>query len=141
MPEKKRNPFKLNNFRGVDPAAVAGLAARGIINAEQLLAAGRTREQRSALAKETGITEETLLEMVKLSDLARLPGVKGIRARLYYDAGVDSVEKMAGWEPEALRLMVTEFAVRTGFDGIPPLPKEVSSTVANAQKLPRVLEV
>lgn len=140
MPEKKRNPFKLNDFRGVDPATVAALAARGIKNADQMLAAGRTRELRSTLARETGVLESSLLELVKLSDLARLPGVKGIRARLYFDAGVDSVEKMAGWEPEALRLMVMEFAVRTGFDGIPPLPKEVSSTVANAQKLPKVLE-
>lgn len=141
MREKKHNPFKLKDFRSVDPAAVAALETRGIKNAEQLLAAGRTRVQRSALAKDTGLTDDTLLELVKLSDLARLPGVKGIRARLYYDAGVDSVEKMAGWEPEALRLMVTEFAIRTGFDGIPPLPKEVSSTVANAQKLPKILEV
>lgn len=92
------------------------------------------------LAEAAGIPESAILELVKLSDLARLPGVKGIRARLYYDAGVDSVKKMASWEPEALRMMVTEYALRTGFDGIPPLPKEVSSTIANAQKLPKVVE-
>jgi len=73
-------------------------------------------------------------------ELARLPGVKGIRARLYFEAGVDSVDKMAHWEPEALRVMVTEYVERTGFDGLPPLPKEVSSTVANAQKLPNLVE-
>jgi hypothetical protein len=50
------------------------------------------------------------------------------------------VEKLAGWQPEALRLMVTEYVERTGFEGIPPLPKEVSSTVANAQKLTRLVE-
>jgi len=66
--------------------------------------------------------------------------VKGIRARLYYDTGVDSVEKMAGWEPEALRIMVTKYVERTGFDGTPPLPKEVSSTIANARKLPKIIE-
>lgn len=77
---------------------------------------------------------------MQLSDLARLPGVKGIRARLYYEAGVNSLEKMARWEPEALRTMVTTYVERTGFAGAPPLPKEVSSTVANAQKLPKVIE-
>jgi hypothetical protein len=66
--------------------------------------------------------------------------VKGIRARLYYDAGVDSVEKMAGWEPEPLRKMVTNYVEQTGFDGIPPLPKEVSSTIANARNLPKIVE-
>jgi hypothetical protein len=53
---------------------------------------------------------------------------------------VDSVEKMASQEPEALRIMVTRYVEQTGFDGIPPLPKEVSSTIANAGKLPKVVE-
>lgn len=116
------------------------MAAHGIKTAERLLTAGATPAQRTALAAATGIPEAAILEMVKLSDLARLPGVKGIRARLYYDAGVDSVAKMAAWEPEPLRLMVTDFAQRTGFDGIPPLPKEVSSTIANARRLAVVVE-
>jgi hypothetical protein len=140
MTEKKHNPFKLRDFRDIDSEVIAILKVRRINNAEQLLAAGCTRSQRSTLAKETGIPEKVILELVKLSDLARLPGVKGIRARLYYNAGVDSVEKMASWEPEALRAMVTKYVERTGFDGIPPLPKEVSSTIANAQKLPKVIE-
>lgn len=138
--EKKHNPFKLKDFRGIDADVITRLAAQRIKNADQMLAAGRTRAQRAALAQETGLPEDILLELVKLSDLARLPGVKGIRARLYYDAGVDSVEAMAGWEAEALRLMVTRYVEQTGFDGIPPLPKEVSSTIANAQKLPRLIE-
>jgi hypothetical protein len=58
---------------------------------------------------------------------------------LYYDAGVDNVEKMAAWEPEALQIMVVEFVERTKFDGTAPLPKEVSSTIANAKKLPKVV--
>jgi len=77
---------------------------------------------------------------VRLSDLSRLPGVKGIRARLYYDAGVHSVEKLAGWEPDALRVMLEKWVARTGFDGIAPLPKEVSSTIANARKLPSLVQ-
>ncbi len=134
-----RNPFKLRDFRGVAPAHVEKLAGLGIKNADQLLRAGRTRQQRSSLARTLGIPAAAILELVKLADLARLPGVKGIRARLYYDAGIDSVEKLARWEPEALRKKVTAYVERTGFDGIPPLPKEVSSTVANARKLPKVI--
>jgi hypothetical protein len=137
---KRVNPFKLRDFRGLNPAHVAALEARGIKTAERLLAAGAKAEARATLAQETGIPEPAILEMVKLSDLARLPGVKGIRARLYYDAGVDSVAKMAAWEPEALLQMMAEFVAQTGFDGIAPLPKEVSSTIANARKLPTVVE-
>ncbi|MGA2504597.1 MAG: DUF4332 domain-containing protein [Anaerolineales bacterium] len=140
MTRKKYNPFKLIDFRGVNPEHIERLAARGLKTTAQMLANGVTREQRAALAKETGVSEKALLELVQLSDLARLPGVKGIRARLYVSAGVDSMEKMAHWQPEALRIMVTEYIERTGFDGLPPLPKEVSSTVANARKLPNLVE-
>ena len=140
MTAKRTNPFKLRDFRGMDPAVIAALEARGIKTAEKLLAAGATAPQRRELAQQSGIPEEVILQLVRLSDLARLPGVKGIRARLYYDAGVQSVESFAAWEPEALRLMVTEYAARTGFVGVPPLPKEVSSTIANARKLPRIVE-
>jgi hypothetical protein len=140
MTIKRQNPFKLRDFRGVNPAHIQKLEARGIKSAEQMLAAGRTQKQRATLAEEAGVPEEAILELVKLSDLARLPGVKGIRARLYYAAGIDSVGKMASWETEALRIMVAEYVERTGFDGIPPLPKEARSTVANAQRLPEVVE-
>ena len=139
-PTKKRNPFRLREFRGVDTEHVERLATVGVKNAEQMLAAGQTMEKRAALAQDTDIPEESILELVKLSDLARLPGVKGIRARLYYDAGVDCVEKMAACETEALLALTAEFVARTGFEGIAPLPKEVSSTIANARRLPRMVE-
>lgn len=140
MTEKKRNPFRLREFRSVSPEVIAAIEVQHIKNTDQMLTRGCTREQRASLARATGISEEAILELVKLSDLARLPGVKGIRARLYYDAGVDSVEKLADWEPEALRLMVTNYVEQTSFNGTPPLPKEVSSTVANAKKLPKIVE-
>ena len=140
MTGKKRNPFRLKEFRGVNPEHVERLAAAGIKTAEQMLAAGQTAEKRAAMAQDTGIPAEAILELVKLSDLARLPGVKSIRARLYYDVGVDCVEKMAACEPEALLALTAEFVARTGFDGIAPLPKEISSTIANAKRLPRIVE-
>ena len=140
MKEMKHNPFKLKDFRGINPEVIGKLEALRIKSAEQMLVAGQTKKLRSALAKQTGIAESVLLELVKLSDLARLPGVKGIRARLYYDAGVDSVEKMANWDPDALRVMMIKYVEQTGFNGIPPLPKEVSSTIENARRLPKVVE-
>ena len=140
MPAKKVNPFKLREFRGVNAGHIARLEGIGIRNAGQMLSAGRTAADRTRIARQTGISEEVVLELVKLSDLARLPGVKGIRARLYYDAGVDCVEKLAEYAPEVLLALTTAFVQKTGFDGIAPLPKEVSSTIANARKLPGLVE-
>ncbi len=136
----KRVPFALRGFRGIDSEYLEKLAAVGIRNVEQMLEVGRTRNGRQRLSVKTSIPIDAILELVKLSDLARIPGVKGIRARLYYDAGVDSIEKMAERDPEALRAMLVEFVERTGFEGIAPLPKEAEFTVEKAKKLPKIVE-
>jgi len=132
--------FPLAGFQGVDPTHVARLAAVGVKDAAQMLAAAATPAARVRLAERAGVPPVAVEELTRLADLARLPGVKGVRARLYYDAGVDSVERLAAWEPEALRAMLVEYVARTGFDGIAPLPKEAEHTVATARRLPRVVE-
>jgi len=136
----KRAPFSLANFRGVDPGHMEKLASLGIGNVDQMRNAGRTPADREALAEKTGIPPAAILEYVKLSDLARIQGLKGIRARLYHDAGVDTLEKLAAWDPEELRAMLIDFVERTEFEGIAPLPKEASSAVATAKRLPRAVE-
>jgi hypothetical protein len=72
--------------------------------------------------------------------LARIQGVKGIRARLYYNAGVDTVEKMAKWNPIELREMLAGFIEKTGFNGIAPLPKEAEFTIEMARRMPKIVE-
>jgi hypothetical protein len=135
-----RQPFALRDFRGVDPAYIDRLEQAGIKDVEQMLAAGGTPRSRQALAAKSGVPQEAILEFVKLSDLARIPGLKRIRARLYYDAGVDTVEKIAAWEPQALLAMLTDFVEQSGFDGMAPLPKEVQHAVQTATKLPLVVD-
>ena len=136
----KRAPFSLAGFRSVDPEYVEKLASHGIRNVDQMREAGRTPGDRQELAQRTGIPLDAILEYVKLSDLARIQGLKGIRARLYYDAGVDTLEKLSRWDPEELRAMLNDFVKRTGFEGIAPLPKEAASAVATARRLQSVVE-
>lgn len=135
-----RTPFKLAKFLGVKPEFFTKLASVRIATADQMLKAGRTAEERETLSMQTGVPLEMILELVKMSDLSRIFGVKATRARLYYDAGVDTVEKMAQWDPKKLRLMLISFVERTRFSGIAPLPKELEFTVAMARKLAKVVE-
>lgn len=80
------------------------------------------------------------MEFVKLSDRSRIPGIKTIRARLYLDTGVDTIEKMPGWNPEELRAMLVEFVERTGFNGRTPLQGEARFSVERARELPKIVE-
>jgi hypothetical protein len=137
---KTRSTFALKNFLGIERNHLKKLGALHILNTEQLLACTRTKPERMELAQRTHIPYAAILELVKLSDLSRLPGVKGIRARLYYDAGIDTVEKMADWEPEALVETIREFVKRTNFRGVPTLPQEARSTIKTARELPKRVE-
>lgn len=136
----KRKPFKLKKFRGVNSEYTERLVTIGIEDVEQMLKAGRNRVDRQRLSKKSGVPLEAILEFVKLSDLARIGGVRAIRARLYYDAGIDTVEKMTEWDPEKLREYLIEFIQRTGFKGVAPTPKEARNVVKDAKKLPKIVE-
>jgi hypothetical protein len=135
-----RKPFPLKDFRGVDIGDLEALAGQGITNTVQMLQAGATQKDRRLLAEQTGIPEPNIVEFVKLSDLARIPGVKGTRARLYYEAGIDSVAKIANLEPENFLNQVVDYVNKSGFDGVPTLPAEAVYTVEKARKLPDVID-
>jgi hypothetical protein len=137
---KTRKPFKLRNFRGMSRGDVLKLEAIGIVSVQDLLSRGKTPAERGQLARQTGLPIETVLKLVKLSDLSRLGAVKSVRAVLYYEAGLDTPAKFAEWDPESLRQMLVKFVERTGFDGIAPLPKELRNAVAVARKLPEIVE-
>ncbi|MFX1301530.1 MAG: DUF4332 domain-containing protein [Promethearchaeota archaeon] len=137
---KTRTFFKLRDFLGTDTTYVEKLEAFGIRDVDQMRTRGRTPDQRRELSIKTDVPEEVILELVKLSDLARLPGVKGIRARLYYKAGIDTVEKMAEQNPDALLIVMREFVEEIGFEGIAPLPKEIESSINTAKKLPKEID-
>ncbi len=136
----KRKPFLLKGFRGVNQAHIEKLDSAGIRNVNQMLSSTTTATDRASLAAQTGIPEEGIMELTKLSDLARIPGIKGIRARLYVDAGIDTVEKMAQWDPVKFQEYIVEFVECTGFDGTPTLPAEARFSIEYAKRLPKITE-
>jgi hypothetical protein len=136
----KKQPFKLKDFRGVKPEHASALASAQVKDVVTMLKAGRTPNSRAELAKKTKLDIKVIEELVKLSDIARIPGLKGIRARLYYDAGFDQLRKLRGVTPEELLRITREFVEKTGFDGIAPLPKEAKSTIETAKKLSDLVE-
>ena len=138
--KKKRKPFKLKEFRGIKPEHATALDAVGVKDVAKMLEAGKTPEMRSALAEKTGLDIGIIGELVKLSDLARIPGVKGIRARLYYDAGFDRLDKLRKVTQDELLRVTKEFVELTGFEGIAPLPKEALEAIETAKRLTDVLE-
>ncbi len=131
--------FALKEFLGVNMDHIERLKRRGITTAKHMLEAGRTPADRAMLALETGIPGNAILELVKLSDQARIGGHRRARTRLYHEAGFDTLDKIAAVEPEKLRQKLAEFIEKSGFEGIAPTPKEAAHSVALARHLPRLV--
>jgi len=132
--------YNLKDFLGVNHQHTQALRKEGVFTSEHMLKVGRTEEGRKKLAEKTGVPLSAILELVKLADLSRIVGLKSKRARLYYDAGLDTLDKIAKWDPEEMQQMFAEFVERTGFDGTPPPASEAAFAVKLAKYLPRIME-
>jgi len=132
--------YKLRDFQDVDKEHVKKLGATGIRTAKQLLERGRTPTERAELERKSGVPAEYILELVKLSNLARIGGLKKKRARLFYDAGFDTLDKIARKEPDELIEELSQHIETTGFDGRASSQSEAEHTVTMAKFLRRILE-
>lgn len=132
--------MRLRDLLGIDVRDAERLEGLGIRDAAQMLESGRTEPLRASLVRESGVSHATIMELVKMSDLSRIFGVKAVRARLYLDSGIDTMDKMAQMDPDELIHVTSEFIRQTKFRGIPPTPKEARYTVEAAKKLPKLLD-
>ncbi|MFW6196581.1 MAG: DUF4332 domain-containing protein [Thermoplasmatota archaeon] len=130
-------PYKLSEFYDIDEEYIEKLEKEGIKTNNQLLKEAETSEERRGLSKRTSVPLNVIEKLTKLSDLSRIFAVKSIRAKLYYDAGVDTVEKIAQWDPTEFREMIEEYVKNSDFPGEPTLQKEAEFTVDFAKKLPK----
>ena len=138
--KKTRRIFPIKEFLKVNQEHVKKLAAIGIKNVEQMLEKGKTKKQREELSKQLAIPEESILELVKLSDITRLGYVKQKLSRLYYEAGLDSPAKIAAFEPKELHAFFVKFVEESGWDGMVPNPSDLVYNIKNARQLSKVVE-
>jgi len=134
-------PFNLNKIPGLDEGDLVRLKTNGIKNTRHLFHLGKTLYDRSKLSGQSGIPEDALLEMVKLSDLARIWGVGPVFARIFYDAGYDSVERVAGANPTQVYEEVVQLNKQVGYTRIMPSPIEVGMCIDYARLLPKTMEI
>ena len=132
--------YKLRNFHLIKLDYVKKLEEIGIKTAKQMLDSGITKKDRKELAMKTDIPEDYILELIKLSNLARISGLKKIRARLYYEAGIDTLRELETWIPLELHEYLDKFAKKTGIAKMSPLLAECSSAISLAKHLPKIVE-
>jgi hypothetical protein len=80
------------------------------------------------------------LKLVKLSNLARIGGLKKKRARLFYDAGFDTLDKIAAKDISTLINDLDNYIKKTGFQGRGVNDSEAKHTISMAKFLKRIIE-
>ena len=138
--KKTRKIFPIKEFLKVNQEHVKKLATIDIKNVEQMLEKGKTKKQREELSKQLAIPEESILELVKLSDITRMGYVRKKLSRLYYEAGLDSPAKVAAFEPKELHEFFIKFVKESDWDGMVPNPGDLVHNIQNARQLSKVVE-
>lgn len=137
----KKSSFPLKEFVDADKNIVEKLKSEGIKDVDKLLKTAFDKKSVELLSKKTGITEEQIIKLVKLADLSRLNGVKGIRAVLYYNSGFSTLKKIGESTPEEMIEVTKIYIEKTGFKGIPPWEKEARETIKMAKSLKKIIDL
>jgi predicted flap endonuclease-1-like 5' DNA nuclease len=130
----------LKGVEGIGEVYVLKLKDIGVANLEGLLETCKTKAGRIKLAESSGISEKLILKWANHADLARVKGIGGQYSELLEAAGVDTVPELAKRKPDNLLAKMTEVNEAKKLVRKLPVLKQVTSWVAQAQALPRILQ-
>lgn len=133
-------PINLDKIPDLEPGHLEHLAEAGIKHTRHLYERARTKAERTALAEQTRIPAEALLEMLKLADLTRIVGVGGVFARLLYAAGIDTVAAFVTQTPQVLLDQVQAVNQERGYTQVPLTAKDLEYCLETAKLLPQAIE-
>ncbi len=139
------------NYKDADLEAIQRWAKdKGITQADldkfmaspyaDLLARGKTPQERAALAAEMGVDTSTVLEWLNRLDLERVKGIGPVYANLLEQAGVDTVKELAQRNPANLQAKLEEVNATAGLTERVPTEAEVTEWINQAKDMPRGLE-
>lgn len=126
---------RLSEFPKVSRDAVKKLSKMGVSTVNHFLRTAAPPEKRAELARQSGVPSETLEELFKLAELSRLPGLKKVRGRLFYEAGLDSLDAIAVYSPQEVQEKLQAYIDTSGFKGSAPTEGESEFTVRMAKFL------
>lgn len=130
----------MSDIEGIGLTYAAKLEIAGVKTTDALLAAGAKAKGRAELEKATGISAAKILEWVNRVDLYRLNGVGSEYSDLLEAAGVDSPAELAHRVPANLAAKMAEVNAAKKLVRRVPTATVVAGWVAQAKKLPKVVE-
>jgi hypothetical protein len=133
-------PIDLKDFPGVNPQVIHNLRQLGIKDTEQLFPHVLTPQARSVFAQQNQIADEDILDLTKLTDVARTKWVGPKFARLLVESGYDTVAKIANADGDKLhRALIRandEHGIYKGKFGL----EDIGQWVKTVQDVPQIIQ-
>lgn len=126
---------RLNKLETINPSLISALQDDNIKKSSDYLKLCMNNSA-DELSHKYKCDAAEIIHLFCLCDLARLPGVKELRASLYYDSGFKTLQSFADNETEDMQNKIAEFINSTGSKKSVPLKKELSTQIAVAKILP-----
>jgi predicted flap endonuclease-1-like 5' DNA nuclease len=126
--------------RLVSSAEAEKLHKAGVETTEQLLDKAAKAKDRKTLAKASGLKPAALLDLARRCDLLRLKGVGSEMVLLLEAAGVKTTAALGKLTSAGLMESITKANQAKKITEKPPTEPQVGDWIAQAQKLPQVLE-
>ena len=130
----------IEDIEGIGETYGEKLRSAGVNDTDALLASCKTPQERSALAKKTGISDKLILEWANHADLYRIKGVGSEYADLLEEAGVDTVPELAQRNAANLATRMVEVNDAKKLVRSVPSESDVAGWVEQAKGMERALE-
>lgn len=131
--------IKLNKIDSFNKKYIKILESADIKDTGSLMNKCKIYRERKKFSELTGIDIEDINKMVYISDIMRLPGVKDIRANLYYDAGFHNLKKISEQNPLEMKDKISKYIKDNNIHKSPPFQKELTTQIAWAKIYPEII--
>lgn len=132
-------PVNLEKFPGIEKDTLNKLDSIGIKNTAHLFKIIKTHEDRVRLASETNINPEKILELTKLTDLSRVKWIGPIFARMFLDAGTDTVEKLSKTDAKILYKNLVEINDQNKYTKSKFIENDIELCIKVSKMVPMVI--
>ena len=129
---------KLSEIDNVDSSFIQNLINNGIKNSLDYFFLCKINKSFD-IAEKYATKEEYVKKLFSLCDLMRLPGVKSIRANLYYDCGYIGIKDFVGKDAHIVQKHIAQLIVENKWAQSLPLIKELKTQIAVATVLPPIM--
>jgi len=133
-------PVSLEKFPGIKKDTISKLNTIGIKNTAHLFHMVKNAEDRKELSIQTGINENEIMDLTRLTDLSRVKWIGPVFARIFLESGTNSVEKLSKADYNDLYKKLLQINNEKGYTRAKFIENDVKLCIEVSKMVPKVID-